>query len=119
MKELTEITREMVRTPNLDHDWRTEPWLDEERVSDLDIHAAFCIVTAMAIEPEPGDPSPMAIEDELVFGLLRPDLMEHVWRSEAARDIVRARVVGAVAQCLARLREAWVERYGSAEAKGT
>jgi len=125
--KMEDIKPEHTATPrefDAAYDWRTEPWLDDGGPSDLEMHSAFCIVTAMTAVESIGDSafnSGSDLQDEedaRVFMLLRPDKAEQIWRSGIADDVIRARLVSAVAQCLQTLREKWVSKYGSASAPG-
>ena len=93
---------------NPNHDWTSESWVDEDSPTDLDMHQAFHILTALAA----------ISEDEQVMAMLRPDLCERIWKSEVAGEIVNHRLQQAMAQALDMIRFAWIARYGSTEAKG-
>ena len=94
---------------NSKHDWTSESWVDEDGPTDLDMHQAFHIMTALAAIGE---------EAKLV-SLLRPDICERIWKSEAADEIVNNRLQQAMAQSLSMIRMQWIEQYGSADAKGS
>ena len=92
-----------------EHDWTLESWVDEDGPTDLDMHQAFHILTALAAIGEDGQ----------VMALLRPDICERIWKSEAADEIVNNRLQQAMAQALRMIRLTWIETYGSDNAKGS
>lgn len=98
------------------YDWRDEPWLDESGITDLEYHQAHAIVAAFAAEPGCDGATEQRREDARVFAFLRPDLMERICKSPVAHEVIRFRVVSAVAMGLAIQRRAWVGKYGSATA---
>lgn len=109
-----------VKTPESlppDYDWRKEPWVDESGITDLEYTQAFHVVTAMAAAPTTDDATAQDEEDAVVFAMLRPDAMERIYCTEQADEVCRYRVVTAVAISLRLMREAWVRKHGSAEAK--
>lgn len=112
---------EDVRTPNPapeGYDWRREPWLDETIGTDLMHTIAFHIVTALAAEPGEEFDDDQSAEDARVLALLRPDVTERISKGPHADEIVRYRLVQAVAQGIAMITKRWVEMYGSPDAKG-
>lgn len=92
----------------LEHDWTTESWVDEHGPTDLDMHQAFHILTALAAIGEEGQ----------VAAMLRPDICERIWKSDVAGEIVNNRLQQALAQALRMIRLTWIKKYGSAGAKG-
>ncbi len=92
-----------------------EPWVDDSQVRALSHYIAFHVLTSLAAGD---DDNAQEEQDEQVFCLLNPQLMERIWKSGSIGEIVHYRLATAAAMGIDKLISQWIRAYGSIEAVG-